>query len=118
MRPIHRWFERQAEARPNSIAVIYRQTRLTYSELNIRANRLAHALNQWGVGPDIPVGLYLEEGLETLVGMLAILKAGGGYVPLDPQLPLNRLAQILAKAEPPVMVTQSGLPVLAEAYGG
>ena len=105
MRPIHGWFERQAEARPNSIAVIYRQTRLTYSELNIRANRLAHALRQWGVGPDIPVGLYLEEGLETLVGMLAILKAGGGYVPLDPQLPLNRLAQVLAKAGPPVVLT-------------
>ncbi len=118
MRPIHGWFERQAEARPNSLPVIYRQTRLTYSELNIRANRLAHALRQWGVGPDIPVGLYLEEGLDTLVGMLAILKAGGGYVPLDPQLPLNRLAQILAQAEPPVVLTQSGLPVLTEADGG
>lgn len=80
---IHELFERQVERTPDAIAVVYEDRRLTYGELNRRANQLAHRLKKLGVGPDILVGIYVERSLEMIVGLLGILKAGGAYVPLD-----------------------------------
>ncbi len=84
---------------------------LTYAELDACANRLAHQLRRYGVGPDVPVGLCAERSLEMVVGILGILKAGGVYMPLDPSLPAERLSFMLADTRPPVVVVQ---PHLAE----
>ncbi|WP_416146123.1 amino acid adenylation domain-containing protein [Pseudomonas aeruginosa] len=88
-------FEEQARQRPQAVALILDEQRLSYGELNARANRLAHCLIARGVGADVPVGLALERSLDMLVGLLAILKAGGAYLPLDPAAPEERLAHIL-----------------------
>ncbi|MBH9418475.1 AMP-binding protein, partial [Pseudomonas aeruginosa] len=88
-------FEEQARQRPQAVALILDEHRLSYGELNARANRLAHCLIARGVGADVPVGLALERSLDMLVGLLAILKAGGAYLPLDPAAPEERLAHIL-----------------------
>src|SRR5262249_56812328 len=83
--------------------------RLTYGELNRRANRLAHHLRDLGVGPEVLVGLYVERSPELLVGVLGVLKAGGAYVPLDPDYPGERLAAVVEDAGFPVLLTQRTL---------
>ena len=88
-------FERQAARRPDATAVTCGGEHLTYGELNRRANRLAHHLRRLGVRPDDRVALCLDRGLDMIVGILAVLKAGGGYVPLDPAHPAERLRFIL-----------------------
>ncbi|EOU9636620.1 pyoverdine non-ribosomal peptide synthetase PvdD, partial [Pseudomonas aeruginosa] len=88
-------FEEQVRQWPQAVALILDEQRLSYGELNARANRLAHCLIARGVGADVPVGLALERSLDMLVGLLAILKAGGAYLPLDPAAPEERLAHIL-----------------------
>ncbi|NKI72840.1 AMP-binding protein, partial [Collimonas pratensis] len=93
---IHQLFEAQAACRPDEIALVYGEHELSYGELNVRANRLAHHLRAQGVGPDILVGVCVERSLELIVGLLAILKAGGAYLPLDPSYPQDRLAYMLA----------------------
>lgn len=99
-------FERQAEYLPDHIAVKYGPHCLTYDQLNRRANQLAHYLGKHGVGPEVGVGLCLTRSLDLLVGLLGILKAGGYYVPLDPQSPPVRLAFMLANAQVAVVLTQ------------
>ncbi|OBR47788.1 non-ribosomal peptide synthetase [Paraburkholderia tropica] len=106
---LHEAFELQAVRRPDAIAVSCDEARLSFAELNARANRLARKLRSLGVGPDMLVGLCSGRSLEMVVGMLAILKAGGAYLPLDPDLPRDRLAYILADARPRVILTQSAL---------
>jgi amino acid adenylation domain-containing protein len=96
---IHELFEDQVERTPNTDAVVFEDQRLTYRELNCRANQLAHYLRQLGVGPEVLVGLCLERSLEMVVGLLGILKAGGAYVPLDPQYPQARLDSIHQDAD-------------------
>jgi amino acid adenylation domain-containing protein len=96
-------FELQAERTPNATAVVFENERLTYSELNRRANQLAHYLVKLGVGPDVLVGILVERSLEMVVGLLGILKAGGAYVPLDPAYPRDRVAEV------PVLLTQRHL---------
>ena len=91
---IHEMFEEQAERTPDAVAVIFGDQQLTYRELNMRANQLAHHLQSLGVSADVLVGIYLERSLEMLVGLLGVLKAGGAYVPLDPAYPKERLAFI------------------------
>ncbi|HEU4963755.1 MAG TPA: MupA/Atu3671 family FMN-dependent luciferase-like monooxygenase [Bacilli bacterium] len=108
-RCIHHLFEAQVERTPDAVAVVFREEQLTYRELNIRANQVAHRLQAMGVGPDTLVGLCMERSLEMMVGLLAILKAGGAYVPLDPTYPQERLAFILQDAEAAVLVTQPHL---------
>ncbi|PNW89156.1 AMP-binding protein, partial [Burkholderia pseudomallei] len=81
---IHQLFEAQVDRKPEAIALTFDGQRLSYAELNARANRLAHYLQARGVGPDRLVALCAERGIEMVVGLLAILKAGGAYVPLDP----------------------------------
>ncbi|MES5929975.1 amino acid adenylation domain-containing protein [Bacillus cereus group sp. MG9] len=106
---IHELFEQQAMIYPNSIAVTYEKGKVTYRELNERANQLAHYLQKKGVGPDTLVGLCVERSLEMIVGILGVLKAGGAYVPLDPTYPEQRLQYILEDAGIQLFVTQESL---------
>jgi amino acid adenylation domain-containing protein len=106
---VSRLFEAHARRSPERVAVICDQRRLTYGELNARANRLAHALRRLGVGPDTMVAICVDRSLEMVVGLLAILKAGGAYVPLDPVHPKSRLAGILEDLGKPVLLCQRAL---------
>jgi amino acid adenylation domain-containing protein len=90
--PLHRRIERQAALRPDHVAVVDRGVRLSYGELDLRANRIAHRLIERGVRPEARVGLAVERSADLVVAILAILKAGAGYVPLDPSYPHDRLA--------------------------
>ncbi|MBD3307338.1 amino acid adenylation domain-containing protein [candidate division KSB3 bacterium] len=105
-RCIHQLFEAQAARTPDAIAVVYQDVRLTYRELNARANQLARYLRSLGVGADVLVGICLERSLEMLIGMWGTLKAGGAYVPLDPTYPKERLAYMLEDAGVQVLLTQ------------
>src|SRR4051812_36467097 len=106
---IHDLFAEQVRRTPNKVALIFSDERMTYAELNEKANSLACRLRQCGIRPDVPVGICIERSLEMMVGLLGILKAGGCYVPLDPTYPKERLAFILADAQPPVLLTQTSL---------
>jgi amino acid adenylation domain-containing protein len=106
---LHHLFEAQSARTPERIAVVSQDHCLTYAALNARANRLAHALQKLGVGPEVCVGICVERSLELVVGLLGILKAGAAYVPLDPAYPAARLAFMLADAQLPVLVTQERL---------
>jgi amino acid adenylation domain-containing protein len=111
---IHQLFEEQVERTPDNIAVVFEDQQLNYRELNARANQLAHYLQNLGVGPDVLVGICVERSLEMMVGLLGILKAGGGYLPIDPEYPTERLLYILQDAQVRVLLTQkhliAGLP--------
>ncbi|HYG08634.1 MAG TPA: amino acid adenylation domain-containing protein, partial [Pyrinomonadaceae bacterium] len=102
---IHHLFEEQAERRPNAIALAYGDEKLTYQELNERANQVAHYLRQFGVGEETLVGVCMERCLEMVVGLLGILKAGGAYLPLDPEYPLERLAWMMEDAQIALLLT-------------
>ncbi|WP_132945411.1 non-ribosomal peptide synthetase [Tumebacillus sp. BK434] len=106
---LHSLFEAWVEQQPETVAVVCGDSRLTYAELNARANRLAHALQKQGVGPDAFVGICLERSPELLVAIFGTLKAGGAYVPLDPAHPKDRLRFILDDAKPSVLLTQASL---------
>ncbi len=103
---IHQLFAAQVAKTPNDIAVIFQEQKLTYNELNKRADQLANYLQQLGVKPEIVVGICTERSLEMIVGILAILKAGGAYLPLDPAYPQERLAFILQDTQAPIVLTQ------------
>jgi len=106
---LHGWIEERVRQAPAATAVELEDKRLSYAELDSRANRLARHLRRLGVGPDTLVGLALERSLEMVVGVLAILKAGGGYVPIDPEYPKERLTHMLEDSRVPVLVTQETL---------
>jgi amino acid adenylation domain-containing protein len=106
---LHEWFERQAERTPAAVALVFDQIRLSYRELNERANQLAHYLRRLGVGPEVMVGLYVERSPEMVVAILGILKAGGAYVPLDTMYPKDRLAFMLEDASIRLVLSQSKL---------
>jgi surfactin family lipopeptide synthetase A len=105
-------FEREAETRPNDVAVQCGNRVLSYRELDERANKLAHYLRSVGVGPEVLVGLCLERSPEMIVGILGVLKSGGVYVPLDPAYPPDRLKFMINDCEAAVLLTQSHLPVI------
>ncbi|MBP1143283.1 amino acid adenylation domain-containing protein [Pseudomonas sp. PvP027] len=109
---IHGLFEAQVERTPQALAVVHDEQRLTYGELNEQANRLAHALRKQGVQPDSRVGICVERGVEMVVGLLAILKASGGYVPLDPAYPAERIAYMLQDSAPAAVLAQSATEAL------
>ncbi len=98
--------EQQAARHPDASAVKFGRQRLSYAELDGRANRLAHRLRALGVGTEVPVLVALECSLEVVVAMLAILKAGGAYVPLNPDDPVRRLGLLIADSASPVLLTQ------------
>ncbi len=102
-------FEAQATRTPEATALIAGVKRLSYRELNERANKMAHHLRTLGVGPEVLVGLCVERSERMLVGILGILKAGGAYVPMDPTYPKDRLAFMLDDANAPVLVTEQCL---------
>ncbi|WP_206955567.1 non-ribosomal peptide synthetase [Trinickia acidisoli] len=104
---VHELFEAQASRRPDAIAVAHNDARLTYAELNGKANRLAHHLRTLGVRPDSRVAVCAERSLEMVAGLLAILKAGGAYVPLDPAYPAERLAYMLDDSAPVAVLTDA-----------
>ncbi|NEO38505.1 MAG: amino acid adenylation domain-containing protein [Moorea sp. SIOASIH] len=104
---IYELFETQVEQTPEAIAVVFEEQQLTYSQLNSRANQLAHYLQGLGVKPETLVGICVERSVEMVVGLLAILKAGGAYVALDPNYPTARLAQILEDGELHLVLTDS-----------
>ncbi|HVH13552.1 MAG TPA: amino acid adenylation domain-containing protein, partial [Longimicrobium sp.] len=118
---IHELFAARAARTPDATAVVFGDRSLTYSELNRRANRLAHHLRSLGVGPDARVAVCVERSAEMVVALLAVMKAGGAYVPLDPGHPAERLEYMLADSAPVAVLTQkhfrdqienTGVPVL------
>jgi amino acid adenylation domain-containing protein len=104
---IHKLFEAQVLRTPDNIAVVFEDEQLTYSELDARANRLAHSLQARGVGPGVTVGLFLERSLELIVAVFGTLKAGGTYVPLNVDYPAQRIAFVLGDARPVIVLTHS-----------
>lgn len=115
---IHTLIEAQVEETPDAVAVTCGDQSISYQELNQRANRVAHALLKLGVGAEVPVGLCIERSVDALVGLLGILKAGGGYVPLDPSFPSHRLQLMLEDARVSIVVTQAHLRYQFQNYSG
>ena len=115
---VHHLFEAQAERSPEAVAVILDNSRLTYGDLNRRANCLAHHLRKQGVGSEARVGILLDQSLEMVVGLLGVLKAGGAYVPLNPANPSERLAFMLDDAQASLLLTQRQLSERFAEYTG
>jgi amino acid adenylation domain-containing protein len=107
-------FEYQVDLTPERIAVRFEEKELTYGELNLRANQLAHYLKKRGVGPEVLVGICVKRSLEMVVGLLGILKAGGAYVPLDPEYPTDRLDFMLKDSGATLLLTQQSIGLRIE----
>ncbi len=105
---LHQLFERCVDEHPDDLALIAGDARLTYRQLDVEANRLAAHLRGLGVGPDVPVALCLARSPEMVTAILAVLKAGGAYLPLDPAYPADRLAYLLQNARAAVVITREG----------
>ncbi|WP_370949850.1 amino acid adenylation domain-containing protein [Amycolatopsis sp. cg5] len=108
-RLIHELFAEQAAAHPDAVAVSRGEKALTFADLDVRANRLAHHLLGLGAGPDVLVGVCVERGVEAIVALLAVLKSGSAFVPLDPDYPPKMLSTMLEDAAAPVVITQKHL---------
>ncbi|WFQ81065.1 amino acid adenylation domain-containing protein [Xenorhabdus sp. SF857] len=106
---IHQLFEAQVQRTPDATAVIFEEQSLSYDELNCRANQLAHSLMAFGVRPDDRVAIQVERGLDMIIGLFGILKAGAGYIPLDPEYPAERLIYQLSDCKPAILLTQKHL---------
>jgi non-ribosomal peptide synthetase-like protein len=106
---LHHLFERQVDETPEALAIICREVTLTYEQLDHISNQLARHLRSLGVGPGKLIGVYLERSQNHIIAVLAILKAGAGYVPLDPTYPTERMKHILTDAEVGVLVTEQAL---------
>ncbi|KOR46130.1 hypothetical protein ADT25_07075, partial [Xanthomonas oryzae] len=114
---IHHLFEAQARRTPEAIALCADHLELGYAALDARANRLAHRLCELGVGPEHRVALFLPRGIEQVVALLATLKAGAAYLPLDPELPDARLAFLLADSRPRAQLTCADLHARLQSLG-
>jgi len=112
---LHELIEAQVERTPEAPAVVFGEETLTYRELSARANQLAHHLERLGVGPDVRVGLCLERSTELVVALVATLKAGGAFVPIDPSYPAERIAYMLADSRVPVALTDRRIAGLLSA---
>ncbi|MBA2930407.1 amino acid adenylation domain-containing protein [Pseudomonas sp. CCUG 57209] len=120
---VQQLIEAQVAATPNATALVFGDQQLSYHQLNQRANQLAHKLMELGVGPDALVGIATERSLEMVIGLLAVLKAGAAYVPLDPEYPQDRLSYMIEDSGIGLLLTQqhlltqlpipAALPVLA-----
>lgn len=114
---LHQLFEQAAERQPDHPALRNGERCLSYGELNARSNQLAHFLRAQGAGPDVRVGLCVTRSVEMVVGLLAILKAGSAYVPLDPDYPQERLSFLITDSQSPILLTQEHLlPRLPETH--
>ena len=102
-------FEKAVAKYPNSIAVSYGKSQITYSQLNEQANQVANYLRKLGAGTDVPIGISMERSIQMIIGWLGILKAGAAYVPLDPDYPKERLAFMIEDTRMPVILTQKSL---------
>ncbi|WNG57626.1 amino acid adenylation domain-containing protein [Archangium gephyra] len=116
--PYARLFEEQVRRTPDAVALSFEDTRLTYAELNRRANRLAHHLRGLGVGPEVRVGVCAERSVEMVVALLGVLKAGGAYVPLDPEYPEERLRFMVEDARCPVVLVHRPVEARLPESGG
>ncbi|MDJ0733380.1 MAG: amino acid adenylation domain-containing protein [Nostocaceae cyanobacterium] len=117
-RCIHELFEQQVAINPDAVAVVFGDEKLTYGELNQRANQLAHYLIKLGAQPDTLIGISVERSPKMIVGLLGILKAGAAYVPLDPTYPPERLAYMLSSAKAGILLTDSDSQGLVESFAG
>jgi amino acid adenylation domain-containing protein/non-ribosomal peptide synthase protein (TIGR01720 family) len=105
---IHQLFEEQVEKTPDAVAVVFENEEITYKELNLKANQLAHYLQQSGVKPEAIVGICVERNIKFIISLLAVLKAGGAYLPLDPTLPQEALQFRLQDAQASVLIREQG----------
>src|SRR5712675_517776 len=108
-RCLHHLFEEQARRAPERAALVFEEQRLSYAELDLRAGRLASWLQGQGAGPEVLVGLIMERSLEMMVGMLAILKAGAAYLPIDADFPEARVKFILEDSGAKLLLTQASV---------
>ena len=108
-RCIHELFEAQAERRPSAVAVVQGDERVSYAELDARANRLAQSLRRWGTGPDTRIAVCMAPGIARVAALLAVWKAGSAYVPLDPAHPADRLAWMIEDSAPALVLMQGRL---------
>ena len=114
---VHELFEQQVERDPDAVAVVFQGRRLSYRELNQRANQVAHYLRKRGVGPEVLVGVSLQRSPEMVIALLGVWKAGGAYVPLDPAYPAERLAFMVSDAAVRVLLTQESCKHLFPSVG-
>ena len=110
---IQQLFEDQAEMQPNAIAMVQGEQKMKYHELEVMANQLAHYLVEHGVKPEMPVGLYLERSTHMIIGILAILKAGGCYLPIDTNYPLQRINYLINSSDIQILLSQQSLDTSA-----
>ena len=115
---LHNWFENQAATRPQDTAIVFQNDTISYEDLNHRSNQLAHYLISKGAQPDQLVGLCVDRGIDMVVGLLGILKAGAAYLPMDPMFPKDRLAYMLSDASAPLLVTSLELIDTFPQYSG
>ena len=106
---LHQLFEEQVEKTPGAVALVFEQKKLSYAELNRRANQLAHYLRKLGVKPDDLIGVCMERSVEMVVALLGVLKAGGAYVPLEPEYPVDRLRYMIKDAGLKLVLSHHGL---------
>jgi len=106
---LHQLLEQKAESHQDKAAVIFEDTELTYHELNVSANRLAHLLINKGLGAGKRIGLYMKRSADMLIALIAVQKTGAAYVPMDPDFPQDRLQYMLEDADIPLLLTQSEL---------
>jgi amino acid adenylation domain-containing protein len=114
---VHQLFEREAERTPDAPAVVFDGKRMTYRELNEKANQLAHYLRKKGVGPETLVAIYMERSPELISTVMGVLKGGGAYLPLDPMYPVERLAYMLEDSRAALLLTRSSLLGSLPAHG-
>jgi amino acid adenylation domain-containing protein len=106
---IHELFEQQVKINPNKIAIKFNGECLTYFELNERSNKIARHLRKRGIRSESVVGIMVERSLEMIIGVLAIVKAGGAYLPIDPNYPIDRIKYMIGDSSAPILITQSHL---------
>ena len=111
-------FTDQVKLNLNKPAVIQGNESLSYTELDILSNQLTHKLIKLGVGPEIPVGVYVERSPKMIVGILAVLKAGGAFLPIDMDYPGERINLMLKDAQVPILLTQNNLQPKIRDYQG
>ncbi|RON48837.1 non-ribosomal peptide synthase/polyketide synthase [Pseudomonas frederiksbergensis] len=115
---IHQLIDQHVAAQPHALAVTFANQQLTYTELDVRANRLAHKLIELGVGPEVRVGVAMQRSDSLLVALLAVLKAGGAYVPLDPDYPAERVAYMLEDSRALVLLTEQAIAATLSVNAG